>query len=293
MRIAHLYPVIFTILCLVMFVIVACRSEPEASLTAPSSCLNVKEIPTLECEALVALFNTSGGPNWDLNSGWLVTKAPCSWYGVTCDAGHVAQLDLSFNDLSGSIPTELGNMPNLTDLSLSANQLSGSIPAELGNLSNLLTLELDGNELSGSMPAELGNLSNLTDLDLDGNELSGSIPAELGNLSNLNSLDLRNNELNGSIPAELGNLSNLWWLSLGSNELSGSIPAELGNLSNLSTLYLYDNKLLSGPLPQNMTKLNLGEFLFSDTGLCEPLDVGFQAWLSSIIVDLQSTGMKC
>ena len=268
MRIAHLYPVIFTILCLVMFVIVACRSEPEASLTAPSSCLNVKEIPTLECEALVALFNTSGGPNWDLNSGWLETKTPCSWYGVTCDAGHVAQLDLSFNDLSGSIPAGLGNMPNLTDLSLDDNELSGSIPAELGNLSSLTGLSLSANQLSGSIPAELGNLSNLLTLELDGNELSGSMPAELGNLSNLTDLDLDG------------------------NGLSGNIPAEFGRMSDLSSLDLRNNEL-SGPLPQNLINLNLERFLFSDTELCEPPDAGFQEWLSSINVNLQSTGVIC
>ena len=49
----------------------------------------------------------------------------------------VRRLDLGFNQLSGEIPAELANLPNLEDLDLRGNQLSGEIPAELGNLSNL------------------------------------------------------------------------------------------------------------------------------------------------------------
>ena len=37
--------------------------------------------------------------------------------------------------MTGEIPTELGNLSNLTTLSLNENQLTGEIPTELGNLS--------------------------------------------------------------------------------------------------------------------------------------------------------------
>ena len=46
------------------------------------------------------------------------------------------------------------------------NQLTGGIPAELGNLANLQHLYLSGNELTGAIPAELGNLANLQRLSL-------------------------------------------------------------------------------------------------------------------------------
>ena len=157
----------------------------QVSVEVITSCPDdvLSEIPTLECEALVALFNSTDGPNWTNNSEWLETDTPCSWSGVTCDADHVTRLDLADNLLNGSIPAELGSLSNLTVLRLDRNELSGSIPAELGGLSNLTKLVLHNNQLSGSIPVELGNLSNLTDLELDHNELSGPLPQNLTNLN--------------------------------------------------------------------------------------------------------------
>ena len=48
----------------------------------------------------------------------------------------------------------MGNLPNLADLDLSDNQLSGTIPAELGSLANLEFLHLRDNQLSGMIPIE-------------------------------------------------------------------------------------------------------------------------------------------
>ena len=192
-------------------------------------------------------------------------------------------MDLSRNQLSGEIPSELGSLSNLRRLDLSRNQLSGEIPSELGSLSNLVWLGLYVNRLSGAMPSELGSLSNLRGLELGFNQLSGEIPPELGSLSNLGGLELGFNQLSGEIPSELGSLSNLVWLGLYGNQLSGEIPSELGSLSNLEVLRLDDNSSLSGPLPGSFTGLTLLSSLsLSGTGLCAPTDAAFQAWLGGI-----------
>ena len=180
-------------------------------------------------EALVALYNATGGENWLNSENWLSDMPLGEWHGVTTNSsGRVTGLDLYNNQLSGGIPPELGSLTNLTGLFLFNNQLSGGIPAELGSLTNLTRLWLVDNQLSGGIPAELGSLTNLTGLDLYNNQLSGGIPAELGSLSNLVGLRLSGNQLSGGIPAELGSLSNLEELRLGGNQLSGEIPAELG-----------------------------------------------------------------
>ena len=220
--------------------------------------------------ALVALYEATDGDNWTNNTHWLSDRPLGEWHGITTDAdGRVTWLNLSANQLSGSIPPELGNLTNLKDLNLYSNQLRGPIPPELGNLTNLKELNLSNNQLSGSIPSELGNLTNLQRLALGGNQLSGSIPPELGNLTNLKDLYLSFNQLSGQIPSELGNLTNLQRLALFANQLSGSTPPELGNLTNLQRLYLSRNQL-SGCMPEGLRNVRNNDLSRLDLLPCSP-----------------------
>lgn len=255
-------------------------------------CGAVTEIPTTECEALVAFYHSTNGATWTNHTGWLNDTTPCDWYGVSCTSGHVAQLGFYGNGLSGKVPAELGNLSHLQTLLLYGTLLSGNIPAELGNLSHLQYLNLASNQLSGSIPPRLGNLANLQYLWLYYNQLSGNIPAELGYLPNLKELTLYDNQLTGSIPTELGNLPNLQKLWLSENQLSGEIPKELSKLANLQELSLYSNQL-SGPLPSTLTALNnLRYFYFSSTQLCVPDEPAITTWLSSI-PNVNGTSITC
>ena len=58
----------------------------------PFDCTLVTEIPCEECEALVALYNATGGDNWTDNTNWLQNNQPSSWYGVAVSEGHVITL---------------------------------------------------------------------------------------------------------------------------------------------------------------------------------------------------------
>ena len=125
--------------------------------------------PETDREALVALYNATGGPNWNSNHNWLSDVPISGWSGVNADDnGRVNYLLRRDNQLSGEIPPELGNLGNLTRLGLTLNQLSGKIPPELGNLGDLTSLILSYNQLSGKIPPELGNLASLTSLILPG-----------------------------------------------------------------------------------------------------------------------------
>ena len=174
-------------------------------------------IPTEERAALIALYNSTNGDSWAHKSGWktpplytdgfAMPGTEGSWFGVAVKADRVIQLHLSQNQLSGSIPSQIGNLSQLKELLLHYNQLTGSIPSQLGNLSQLYWLLLSFNQLSGSIPISFDGLSNLEWLNLSSNQLSGSIPSQLGNLTKLKELELSYNQLSGCIPSSLMNLT--------------------------------------------------------------------------------------
>ena len=222
---------------------------------------------TTDSLALVALYNATDGANWTNNTGWL-TGPLNTWHGISLDdARRVIQVFLYNNALTGTLPTDLGNLSKLEGLYLNGNSLSGAIPSELGALSILKILWLHGNAFAGPIPPELGALSRLTFLFLRDNDLTGAIPSELSTLSSLKYLYLNNNNLTGAIPAELGALSNLEGLLLNNNNLSGAIPVELGALSNLTALWLSKNDL-SGTIPSELGTLsNLEQLLASNNAL--------------------------
>ncbi len=213
-------------------------------------------------EVLIALYNATDGDNWSYNTNWLSDKPLDQWYRVRTDStGSVTWLYLN-NGLTGSIPSELGQLQNLEYLNLSENEgLTGSIPPELGQLTDLEKLLLTHNQLTGSIPSELGQLVNLRTLQLNDNLLTGSIPSELGQLQNLGRWLLNNNRLTGPIPSELGELSNLVIWLLNNNQLTGSIPSELGQLTSLYWWDLSGNNL-TGEIPIELENLHSLELLY-------------------------------
>lgn len=243
-------------------------------------------LPTqAEYDALMDLYQSTGGANWINNSGWNsanpnVVQYVGNWHGVITDAnGHVTYLILSDNNLVGEVPASLENLTNLywlefrsnsltgnlenwlgvfpylTVLHLANNSFSGPIPLDLGLNTNLTNVYFNRNQLSGSIPANLGNLSNLKWLVLYDNDLTGSIPSEFGNLQNLEYLYLYRNDLSGAIPATIGNMQSLKFLGLHTNSFSGQIPASIGNLANLTSLLLQYNQF-EGAIPSEMGNLS-------------------------------------
>jgi Leucine-rich repeat (LRR) protein len=91
----------------------------------------------------------------------------------------------------------------ITKINLSFLQLTGEIPKEIGKLTNLHWLYLHNNQLLGEIPKEIGKLINLQYLALSNNQLLGEIPKEIVKLTNLQRLNLYNNQLLGEIPEEI------------------------------------------------------------------------------------------
>jgi Leucine-rich repeat (LRR) protein len=158
-----------------------------------------KTVITADSLALVAFYNSTNGPSWFNRSNWL-TGSVNTWFGVTVASNRVTRLDLLSNNLTGSIPAEIGNLTGLTTrLDLSFNSLTGSIPSQIGQLTSLTNLGIAQNQLSGNVPPELGNLTLLTVLNISRNLLTGALPASIGALPNLSTIGLNENSFT-SIP---------------------------------------------------------------------------------------------
>ena len=206
-----------------------------------------------DCRVLLALHDELVGVG-SLNWGTQLAMSSWQGIGVSGSPSRVTTLDLGYNQLTGTIPVQLGQLNQLGVLDLNDNQLTGPIPVELGQLNQLTQLDLHNNQLTGEIPAELGQLSQLGVLYLGRNQLTGEIPAELAQLTQLERLELHNNQLTGEIPAELGQLSQLGVLYLGRNQLTGEIPAELAQLTQLERLELHNNQL-TGEIPAELGQL--------------------------------------
>jgi Leucine-rich repeat (LRR) protein len=256
------------------------------------------ELPSLEGEAK-ALLESGWWSGYNKN-----TSIPCKWYGITCNAGgsvtkiairlaprfylgemsklnlsffsNLVHLDLSYNELQGSISLEIGTLSKLIYLDLSNNNLTGKLPLTLANLTQLELFDISFNQIIGPIPSSLWLLTNLTDLVMHRNQISGFIAPEIGMLKSLTDLDLAYNMFIGPIPSTLGHLTNLKFLHLDSNQINGSIPSEIYNLKNLLTLVLGNNNL-SGQIPSTLGHLtNLLLLILSENQIngSIPVEIG-------------------
>ncbi|KAL3364899.1 hypothetical protein AABB24_013590 [Solanum stoloniferum] len=109
--------------------------------------------------------------------------------------------DLRISDLSnGSSSLDfLRNMKSLSKLVLRNNNISGSIPSNIGEYQSLSLLDLSFNNLTGRIPDALFNLTSLTHLFLGDNKLTGTLPAQ--KILSLQTIDLSYNELSGNFPS--------------------------------------------------------------------------------------------
>eukprot|EP00545_Synedropsis_sp_CCMP1620_P004694 CAMPEP_0119008432 /NCGR_PEP_ID=MMETSP1176-20130426/3690_1 /TAXON_ID=265551 /ORGANISM="Synedropsis recta cf, Strain CCMP1620" /LENGTH=884 /DNA_ID=CAMNT_0006960759 /DNA_START=72 /DNA_END=2726 /DNA_ORIENTATION=- len=236
---------------------------------------------------LAVVFFATNGPQWATKYNFLSSDHFCSWNAETLDdgingaicsgSGYVAQLDLTRNNLQGTIPPEVGFLYSLTEFDLNLNAISGTLPSTLGQLTRLKELDFDVNMLTGSIPSELFRIKPLEILWLDDNALSGSLPANIGNANMLDSIALKDNRLTGTVP---NGISTLAWMQrldlegnsfvgplpsfegntalvrlyLGNNQFTGNIPSTIGNCTLLQQIRI-SNALVDGPIPPELAAM--------------------------------------
>uniref|UniRef100_A0A8I7BBB3 Protein kinase domain-containing protein n=1 Tax=Hordeum vulgare subsp. vulgare TaxID=112509 RepID=A0A8I7BBB3_HORVV len=88
-----------------------------------------------------------------------------------------------------------------TMLNLSNNNFTGVISSQIGQLNMLVVLDFSFNKLSGQIPQSICDLTSLRVLDLSSNNLTGAIPAALNTLHFLSAFNISSNGLEGPIPS--------------------------------------------------------------------------------------------
>ena len=167
-----------------------------------------------ERDILIALYDATNGDAWTNNSNWCSDADLSEWYGVYTDyQGRVMSIDLSSNNLTGSLPDEIGNLEVLWTLNLYNNELTGEIPVSIGKLTELRNLDLSQNQLTGGLPSEMGNMQNLVYSYLSNNQLTGTVPESLGRLTSLEYMNFGKNMLSGDLPQAV--TSSSWWQKSG------------------------------------------------------------------------------
>ncbi len=193
---------------------------------------------------LVALYNSTNGDNWTNKTNWLDTTKPISsWYGVIETDGKVSQLSLDYNNLTGNIPSEIGDFTNLENLYLVGNDLTGEIPEQIWTLTNIKNLWLGIQSskqltLNNRIPSTISDLQNLVWLNLTNVEINQALPQELFDLPNLTRIRMAGCKLFGSLPSGIANIDNV---ILSDNNFEGAIPQEIINSVGNSSLIISNN----------------------------------------------------
>ncbi|XVF03669.1 hypothetical protein REPUB_Repub05bG0013300 [Reevesia pubescens] len=190
---------------------------------------------------------------------------------------------VSKNRLKGKLPSSICSLKSLETLDLSENNLSGTLPNCLGAFNTTLKiLDLRRNKFHGNIPDSFVKGNMLRTIDFSSNDLDGPLPKSLMNCSGLQVLNVGNNKINDTFPHWLGALPVLDVFVLCSNNFHGIIiNSNYGSLfPNLQIFDLSSNDL-DGPLPKSLMNcsklqvLNVGNNKINDT---------FPHWLGALPV---------
>ncbi|KAK9791166.1 hypothetical protein WJX73_003369 [Symbiochloris irregularis] len=155
----------------------------------------------------------------------LAKEAPILELGVACDSpGSVIYLALQLSNITGTLPGAIfPALTSLTGFDVSGNNLTGTIPEEIGSLTQLKELWMPSNKLSGTLPSSLFNISSLRLLNVEDNMIEGSLPS-FANLTSLATFVASQNLMSGPIPVDWLSSANLGLFAVEFNGLNGTIP---------------------------------------------------------------------
>lgn len=174
--------------------------------------LNKTKAHGIQFFTLCLIYSSLDGRNWERNDDWMVTHVVCNWFGVSCTSlQHVIELDLSSNNLSGTLLSDIQHMPFL-------REYTGHKASELCLLSPLsheCSIAVQVNWIFLTMKDSVEQFrANCQNQDLCVSRfrrMSAFYSSSFEIISDLiplypESLDLSQTSMNGTLPRELGNM---------------------------------------------------------------------------------------
>jgi hypothetical protein len=162
---------------------------------------------------------------------------------------------LTKNTPTWTLSSKIARMTDLKDLYIDQNEnLTGTLPKELGQLKKLVNINVSQTHVSGSIPAEMSGCTALANLMAYKTQISG-IPDNFDLWPALKLIQLYSNpNLTGPLPASVGNctkLTSVWFYDC---NFTGNVPESWANLPSTCTqLRIQDNKL-KGVVPAAVQK---------------------------------------
>lgn len=231
--------------------------------------------------ALVDLYNDCGGTTWSGFSTWL--NGPLKdWEEVTVDSAtqRVTHVGFKNMDLSGTLPTSLGNMTKMGgkiefhDDSL----LTGELPAFLWRWVDVDRFQLKRTGITSVNTEGMENMVNLTEYNTEANPITGEIPGVVFTLPSIVKVYVHDCEYD-QVPSELTMATRLDRLYFNGNNLV-DVPDMSGmTWGDGAKIRLQDNALTFEDLESNVAIANdsaVAELNFSPqakVGMASVLDL--------------------
>ncbi|BBN15980.1 hypothetical protein MPTK1_7g02500 [Marchantia polymorpha subsp. ruderalis] len=195
----------------------------------------------------------------------------------TCNRLEV--FDVSGNNLSGGVPTELANLLGLRVLDLSMNSLTGPVNEALSSLASVLVLDLSGNRLTGSVPWTMlvSGFAALKEAGASALKFMSGSPAYSVTISYeelspgtflrtdfvtsaySTALNFSNNALAGIVDSSVGQLKGLHAFDISGNQFSGAVPETLADITDLDFLDVSYNNF-RGPISPKLATFPASSF---------------------------------
>jgi len=205
-------------------------------------CLLVTDVPQWECEDILSLYNNMNGSEWPAQDHRFDSTSIDNRYGITVTNGHVTQISLDGNNLSGDIPL-MSHLSQLQSFSMVGNHIHNITNYAFSGLGNLQYLWLSSNEVAEISRTAFAGMSGLLNLDLSTNQIMGISWEAFSDLSNLQYLSLTNNQIESIWSGTFSDLDSLQQLDLAYNQITHISGYAFTGLPVLYSLLLYSNQI--------------------------------------------------